>query len=159
MELISTIFSPVSRRVSASRSDDNRIFLRLELEVLPHVSQMICGGVSNLSIRNTKSLSFVSTIAFSFRAAKNISSSSASRRPTSLRGAAITGKLSFIQTDMAGGSWASIQIIMLQRGEPDDLISLPHIAARHVYPRPQGLAFLRGCLLSIIPPQTGQARR
>jgi hypothetical protein len=83
------------------------------LEVLPQVSQMICGGGPRRSTRSTKSLSLVMTMAFCAFAASNISGSSASLRPRSRRAMASRPRVFVIQTAIAGDSWASTQMVIL----------------------------------------------
>ena len=132
--------------------------MRTSFEVLPHVSQIICGGEPNLLASRTKSLSLVRTTAFASLAKRKISSSSASRRPKSRIATASILKLLFIQAAIAGGSCASIQIVMPQ-SKQDDQIFLRHIARRLLYLPFRDQAFLPIFVLLISLKRADQVHR
>ena len=102
--LISTKRSPDLSSAKAWGKARTRSWRRCALLVLPQVNQITCGGGPKRSSKCTKSLSLVSTVAFAFLAASNISWSAASRIPNSRTAAAGMSKVCVTQEASAGES-------------------------------------------------------
>lgn len=102
--LISTRRSPDLSSAKAWGKARTRRWRRCALLVLPQVNQITCGGGPKRSSKCTKSLSLVSTVAFAFLAASNISWSAASRIPNSRTAAAGMPKVCVTQEASAGES-------------------------------------------------------